>query len=65
MSFKKTLLTLLEDMKYYHRDKEKLLPMYINERLNDSLQVYYKELSNTVSYLSDKDKLRVLKSLNK
>ena len=63
-SFSKILYNMLKDLSSYHRDKNILLQFYINQRLNDSLKVYYKELSQSIDYLSDKNNIRVLKKLN-
>lgn len=59
------LLYILNEMKDYKRPKEDLLVLYINERLNKSLQTYYKELSSSVLFLSSKDEMQVCKCLNK
>ena len=61
--FKDILYSMLNDMSKYHRDKDDLLAYYINKRLNKSLQVYYKELSKSIEYLSSKSELKVLKNM--
>ena len=38
---------------------------YINERLNNSLKTYYKELGDAIKYLEDKDAMNVARKLNK
>ena len=63
-SFSDILYNMLKDLSSYHRNKNTLLQFYINQRLNDSLKVYYKELSQSIDYLSDKNNIRVLKKLN-
>ena len=65
MAFKDTLENMLNDMKNYHRDKNSLLIYYINKRLNESLNIYYKELENSITYLSSKNDMKVLKKMNK
>ena len=42
-----------------------LLPMYVNLRLNQSLQVYYKEVVDSFNYLKYKNELRLARKLNK
>ena len=46
---------IIEDLKHYHRSKKDLQIMYINDRLNKSLQTYYKELSESFNYLSSRN----------
>lgn len=65
MSFKYTLYSMLEDLSKYHRDKKVLLTYYINQRLNKSLETYYKDLSNSFEYLTNKNDFKVLKNINK
>ena len=54
----------LDDMKVHHRNKNVLLYNYINDRLNKSLKTYYEELTDSVSYLNNKDELKIMKRLN-
>ena len=65
MKFKDQLLVILNDMSNYHRDKNKLLSFYVSNRLNKSLQTYYKELSNCVSFLEKKNSEKIAKKLNR
>lgn len=59
------LETMLSDMSKYHRDKNEILVSAITERLNNSLKVYYKELSDSLDYLRKKDELKMLKKMNR
>ena len=65
----KMLSEILENMLYdlscHKRDRNYVLTQSISERLNKSLQTYYKELNNSVSYLSSKDEMKVLKKMNR
>lgn len=61
--FRDILFNMLEDMSAYHRDKETLLTIHINERLNKSLQTYYKEISKSLDYLSNRNELSILKKM--
>lgn len=60
-SFKKKLLLIKEDLSGRHRDKDMLLKFYIAKRLSESLNCYYKELSESVNYLTTKDAESVIK----
>ena len=59
------LNNMLKDLSKYKRDKKDLLEMYINDRLSKSLETYYSELSNSLTYLVKKNELRVLKNMDK
>lgn len=63
-TFSNILYNMLSDLSHYHRDKATLIQSYVNARLNESLKVYYKELSQSIDYLSDKNNIRVMKKLN-
>ena len=62
---KNKLYNILDDLSKHKRNKEELLPLYINERLNKSLQTYYKEITNSFNYLKYKDSKDVLNKLNR
>lgn len=64
-SFDVQLINILDDLSRYHRNKHKLLAYYINERLNKSLETYYKDLSSSYNYLSSKDTINVAKKFNR
>lgn len=53
-----TLMTIQEDLSKYHRNKNELLEYYIQSRLNNSLQSYYHDLMNSLTYLKYKEKTR-------
>lgn len=57
------LNVILEDLQSYKRDKSILLPMYIQLRLNKSLETYYKQLASSIRYYDKRDELRILKKL--
>jgi hypothetical protein len=59
------LNSFLNDLSKYKRNKKDLMEFYINDRLSKSLEVYYSELYNSLSYLVSKNDLRVLKTFNK
>ena len=59
------LYNMINELSEYKREKNKLLPMYVNLRLNQSLQVYYKEVVDSFNYLKYKNELRLARKLNK
>ena len=59
------LENMLIDVKKHQRDVKELLPKYIEQRLDTSLQNYHKQLVNSVEALSTYDEQAVLKQLNK
>ena len=66
MSFKQNILNIQKELLNYHRDRDKLFYFYVNDRLNKSIKTYYKELSNSVSYLENRKKInKILKNINK
>lgn len=55
-----------QDLKYHtNSDKSKLLEKCISDRLNSSLQQYYKELNDSVSYLECRNPINLFKRLNR
>lgn len=54
---------ILEDLQKHKRNKEDLLALCIQERLNKSLQVYEKQLSYSLKYYTKANELRILKRL--
>lgn len=54
---------ILKDLSAHHRDKTTLMVDAINERITKSVEVYYKELTNSLAYLAKKDGAKVLKSV--
>ena len=68
MSFSSNLNHISHDLnKHKGRNRNEILQEHIQKRLNDSLSQYYKELGNSLSYLSsnDRDKINVVKKINK
>lgn len=63
--FNDNLLEIKKELNKHHRDKSKLLAYYIQERLSASLQSYYKELTDSYTYLETKEELKTLRKLNK
>lgn len=61
--FKSNLLEVLKELNSYKRDKSYLLTKYVEDRLNSSLLVYYKEISNSFNYLKAKDDMKIAKHL--
>ncbi len=61
--FKSSLLEVLNELNSYKRDKSYLLMKYVEDRLNSSLLVYYKEILNSFNYLKTKDDMKIAKYL--
>ena len=59
------LYCFLDDLSKHKRDRDKLMEFYINDRLSKSIEVYYKELYNSLNYLVSKNNIRVLREFNK
>lgn len=59
------LNSILSDLQKHKRNREDVMNSCINERLSNSLEVYYNELYNNLNYLVFKDGIRVLKEYNK
>lgn len=68
MSFSSNLNHISNDLnKHKGRNRNEILQGHIQKRLDDSLSQYYKELGNSLSYLSsnDRDNINVVKKINK
>ena len=52
-----------EQLNNRHRNRQEIMEMAINARLDKSLQTYNKELSLGVEYIAQKSELNVLKKL--
>lgn len=59
------LFSIEKDLKEHNKDRNTMMSLCVEERLNKSLSTYYKELSNSINYLEYKDSLRVMKKINK
>lgn len=54
---------ILEELQQHKRNKEELLAICIQERLNKSLEVYEKQLSHSLKYYTKANEIRILKKL--
>ncbi|MDY5928890.1 MAG: hypothetical protein SPJ27_02500 [Candidatus Onthovivens sp.] len=64
MSFEKNLQNILKELKQH--EKKSSINYYVKERLEKSLNQYYKELNNSINYLSDdRDVIKLAKKINK
>lgn len=59
------LNNMLIDLSKYKRNRNVLFEMYIKERLDKSLEVYYNHLNYSLDLLSRKDSLKVMRQSNK
>lgn len=50
---------------YQTQRKSRLMEECIQKRLSLSIEQYYKELSQSISFLQAKDEIRVMKKINK
>lgn len=57
------LNSILEELQQHKRNKEELLAICIQERLNKSLEVYEKQLSYSLKYYTKANEIRILKKL--
>lgn len=60
---KDNLYDILEELNQYKRDKSQLIVFYINERLNKSLETYYKTMINSFNFVAKQNELKLMKSL--
>ena len=56
---------MLNDLSKYKRDKNSLMQIYIENRLNKSLETYYSQLNSSLESLLGSDELKVLRRSNK
>lgn len=54
------LINIKHDLSKRHRDKNSLLLMYVQSRLNESLKSYYSDLSKSASYLANRNPTNVI-----
>lgn len=59
------ILQMLEDVKKRDGNKQTLFPMYVQKRLDKSVNNYYKQLINSRNTLSQLSNKRVIKNLIK
>ena len=57
---------MLKEIQEHKRNKEDLLPMYVQERINKQIQTYYKQIMDSYSILShQQNEIKVAKNLIK
>ena len=61
----KMLNDILSDLNQHKREKQEVMKYAINDRINKSISIYYRELSESITRLNAKKSERVLKELNK
>lgn len=62
MDFKE-LENIKQELQFYKKDKKEVLLNNISDRLNKSLNNYYKELTESFRYISKQNELKVLKNI--
>lgn len=65
MTFKSKLYNISEDLKLHNRDRNELFQQSVEERLQQALLSYDKEIAESYNYLQYRGSLRVLKKLNR
>lgn len=61
--FKENIQNIKNDLNKHHRDRSQLTLIYIQQRLNKSLNSYYNDLTNSVNYISNRKPESVLRKL--
>lgn len=62
MDFKE-LENIKQELQFYKKDRKEILLNSISDRLNKSLNNYYKELTDSFKYISKQNELKVLKNI--
>lgn len=57
------LLLIKKELFYHHRSKAYLEKYYINKRLSESLNSYYKDLESSIKYLDNRKSENIFKQL--
>lgn len=67
MTVEQILKDMLKDINNHKRPKENLLEYFVSMRLDKSIQTYYKQLLESVDYLSNREasQERILNGINK
>ena len=65
MTFKSKLYNISEDLKLHNRNRNELFQQSVEERLQQALLSYDKEIAESYNYLQYRGSLRVLKKLNR
>lgn len=67
MTVEQTLKDMLKDINKHKRPKENLLEYFVSMRLDKSIQIYYKQLLESVDYLANREasQERILNGINK
>lgn len=62
---KNKLYNILQDINSLNRSPESVMEKCVSEKLDNALNVYYKELNNTIDYLLSKNSIAILKGISK
>ena len=65
MSFERNLQNILQELKQHEHKSD--ISYYVEKRLEESLNQYYKELNSSINYLSDneRDMIKLAKKINR
>ena len=59
----KELENIKKELQLYKKDRKETLIDSISERLNKSLDTYYKDIVNSFKYISKQNELKILKNI--
>ena len=65
MTFKSRLYNINKDLENSKRERHEILSESIEDRLNNALESYIKEIYESFDYLQYRDDIRVMQKLNK
>lgn len=65
MNLQEKLYNIIQNLEEHHRNKSELTLMYIEERLNLSLDTYDKEVQDSIIALHKRKDIQVMRNLNK
>lgn len=60
-----TILSMIETLQSYRREKSNLMFDYVSQRLDKSFEVYAHELTQSIIFLTNKHEKSLLKRLTK
>lgn len=65
MLFSDKLYSILSELQQRHRSRHVIMEQAVKDRLNNSLVSYVKSLDDSVTYLSARDDINMLKRLSR
>ena len=65
MNIQKFCIETLTELQQHKRNKEDLILLYVNNRLETSLVNYYSDLQDSINYLERRRELNLMKKMNR